>query len=113
MKKFAVLLLPIFATYLCAQQPQTTRTETTETTWSGTLMDAGCYSTQSHETQSKTDPAGTTTKKETTTTVTQCPVTPTTSSFGIMTSDGKFIRFDPSSNARVIELTKTKWNKEI
>jgi len=57
MKKLAaVAVIPLFAGFLCAQQRDTTETQTTttKTTWNGTLVDAGCRAThtESKETAS-------------------------------------------------------------
>ena len=108
MKTFAALaVIPLFAGFLWAQS-QTSQTEThtttTKTTWNGTLIDAGCRSshTEHKETSSTSNSdEGVTTKTETTHNETvDCPVTTTTSSFGLLTSDGKYVRFDqPSKHA--------------
>ena len=39
----------------------------------------------------------------------------TTTSFGLLTPDGKYISFDPASNTRIVEMVKNdkKWNKEF
>jgi len=42
--------------------------------------------------------------------VTECPVTTTSTSFGLLTSDGKYVHFDGASNTRIAEMLKT--NKE-
>src|SRR5258708_34175229 len=99
--KFAVVsLVPLFAGFLLAQQPRTeTQTTTTTTTWNGTLLDAGCRSSHSETKETQSDERGaktTTTRTQTT----DCPVLPTTTSFGLLTSDGRFVRFDPASNTR-------------
>jgi len=116
LKSVAVLAMcPLFAGFLMAQQPQTqTTTTTTTTTWNGTLLDAGCRATHTETKETKSDENGTQTTT-TRTTNTDCPVATTTTSFGVLTSDGKYIRFDPSSNTRIVEMIKNnnKWNKEI
>jgi len=116
MKSVAVwTMCPLFAGFLMAQQPQTqTTTTSTTTTWNGTLLDAGCKATHTETKETKADENGT--KSTTTrTTNTDCPVATTTTAFGVLTSDGKFIRFDPSSNARIGEMIRNnnRWNKEI
>jgi hypothetical protein len=120
MKKFAtVALIPLCAGFIWAQEQQTTTTTETQTTtsrnWDGTLMDAACQSSHSeHSESTTTDPNTGTTRTETTHSETvQCPVTMTTTSFGLMTADGKFVRFDDASNARIIEVVKKnkKWDK--
>jgi len=69
-----------------------------------------------HVEESHTNTTGSVTRTETTTTDSvDCPVTPTTSSFGVMTSDGRYIRFDPASNTRVTEIVKTNksWSRNL
>jgi hypothetical protein len=112
MRPIAVAIIPLFAGLLFAQdQSRTeTRTTTTKTTWNGTLVDAACQRTHTEhsETSREANPdRGVTSKSETTRTETvDCPVTTTTSTFGLLTSDGKFIRFDNPSNTRVVEIVK-------
>jgi hypothetical protein len=102
MKTLAVTILPLFIlTNLQAQETRTTTT-TTKTTWNGTLVDAACQNTRTTRTEST--PAKTeTTRTETT----ECPVTSSTSSFGLLTADGRFIRFDNPSNTRVVQIVKS------
>jgi hypothetical protein len=119
MKKLAAIaVVPFFAGFLFAQaevpqatQTQTTRTQTTTTTTNmeGTLLDAGCYTTHTHKTDTNSNAAGSSTT-ETRTVATNCPVTAQTTSFGLMTPEGKYVAFDPGGNARVVELVKS--NKE-
>jgi len=121
MKRFAVAaVIPLFAGFLWAQTEQTTtRTETTTSrnAFGGTLVDASCRSTHTeHKETSSSTPDGTTTRTETTQTTRDsmdCPVTETTTSFGLVTPDGKFVRFDEPSNTRVVEVVKNKkeWHK--
>ena len=103
-----VAAVPLVAGFLLAQQ---TRTETTTTTWNGTLLDAGCRSTRTESKQSNADG----TKSQTTRTETDCPVATSTTSFGLLTPDGKFVRFDPASNTRIVEMVRNgkKWTTEI
>jgi hypothetical protein len=101
--KIAIAMVPLFAGFLFAQE--TTRTETTTTTWNGTLVDEACRTTRTKET--KSDPGKTETK---TTIVTECPVATTTTSFGLLTADGKYVRFDDASNERIIETIKNNKN---
>ena len=106
--KLAMTLVPLFAGLVFAQE--TTRTETTTTTWNGTLVDEGCRTTQTKETtssESKTEIK--------TTVVTECPVGIATTSFGLFTVDGKYIRFDPASNARIVEMVKSnrEWTADV
>src|ERR1700738_1508067 len=101
MIKFAaVAMIPLFAGFLCAQDQQTTRTEThsstTKTSWNGTLIDAACQSSHSehHESSSSSSSEGgvTTNKTESshseTTKDAACPVTTTTPSLRLLTHDG-------------------------
>ena len=123
MKKFAALaVMPLFAGFLIAQDTRTTetRTTTTKSTWNGTLIDAGCRTTHTEhkESSSSTNPEDktVTTKTETRhSESTDCPVTTTTTSFGLLTSDGRFVRFDDSSNTRIVEMVKTNknWSRDI
>jgi hypothetical protein len=72
-------------------------------------VDAACQNTRTERKESSRDSNAdktVTTRSETTTTV-DCPVTTTTSTFGLMTSDGRFIRFDNPSNTRVVEIVRT------
>ena len=115
MKRFAaVALVPLFAGYLFAQAQQTRTETTTTTTWNGSLVDAGCYTTHTSNrevTESEPDKTKTT---QTRTETTECPVTTTTTTFGLVTPEGKYVRFDEPSNTRVIEVVKTKkWDKSI
>ena len=78
-------------------------TRTTKTTWSGVLVDADCTRTERKETTN--DPL-----RRTVTTVTEtetCPVTPTTRTFGLVTRDGRYMRFDNPSNTRVVEIVRS------
>jgi hypothetical protein len=78
-------------------------------------MDAACQSTHSeHHESTTTDPSTGTTRTESSSSQTvECPVTTTTTSFGLMTSDGKFVRFDDASNTRIIEMVRKnkKWDR--
>src|SRR5690349_19739394 len=106
--KVALRLLPFVAGMMFGQE--TTRTETTTTTWNGTLVDEGCRTTRTKETKSNEK------KTETkTTVVTDCPVATETKSFGLWTADGKYVRFDPASNARILEMVKNnkEWSTDI
>jgi len=128
MIKFAaVAMIPLLAGFLCAQDQQTTRTEThsstTKTNWNGTLVDATCQSSHSehHESSSSTSTEGgvTTRKTESSHSETNrdadCPVTTTTTTFGFMTPDGKYMRFDEPSNTRIIESVKSnrEWSRDM
>jgi hypothetical protein len=116
MKKFAALsVIPLFAGFLCAQDPTETTTTTKTTTYNGTLIDAGCRTTHTVHKESHTNPDSSITTKTERSTTTDCPATMTTSSFGLLTSDGKFVRFDDPSNTKIVEIVKTNktWSKEL
>lgn len=108
--KFATLAAIVFAGCV-GVQAQTTETTTTTTTsassvnYTGTLVDQGCYTTHTKRTESNTS-GDTTTTTETTRVSTECPATASTTSFGLVTPEGKFVRFDDASNTRVIEMVK-------
>lgn len=111
MKTLAVALIPFFAGFLFAQSEQSTTTRTTTTTtWNGTLVDQSCRTTHTKETTS--DERKTETR---TTTSTECPVTTTTTSFGLITPEGKYIQFDNSGNTRIVEMVKKNqtWTSSI
>jgi hypothetical protein len=36
----------------------------------------------------------------------RCPVRAATNPFGLLTQDGKYVRFDPASNAKIVEMIK-------
>src|SRR5260370_32119333 len=118
MKKFATIgLVPLFAGFLWAQEASRTTTTTT-TTWNGTLVDWTCQSSHSEQKESstQTNPDQSVTHKESSrsTTVT-CPVTTTTTSFGLLTSEGRYVHFDEPSNTKIVEVVKSNkdWNRFI
>ena len=123
MNKLATMaVIPLAAGFLLAQSSQSTRTEsesrtTNETTYTGTLVDAGCRSKHSEHTETTTTktPDGSSTTTRTETETVDCPVTPTTTTFGLQTPDGKYVRFDEPSNSRIVEIVKTHkdWNGAI
>jgi len=107
MRPVFLALIPVAAAGLFAQA-RTTTTTTTKTTWNGTLVDASCQSTEHRETTQINPDRNTTTRTETTRTENvDCPVSASTTSFGLMTSDGRFVRFDSPSNARVVEFVRS------
>ena len=119
MKKYAAIaVVPLFAGYLFAQaqttQTSSQETTTTTTTINGTLVDAGCYSTHSHSKDTNSNENSTTTTVKTSDT-TNCPVTTSTTAFGLMTPQGKYVSFDEAGNQRVIEMVKTNksWNQNM
>lgn len=96
MKRFMLLAVPLSAGFLFGQG---------KITLNGTLVDAACQNTkvtQSRETNGQRTITTTETKTETV----DCPVTASTSSFGILTSDGRFIRFDNPSNTRAVQIVR-------
>jgi len=119
-------VIPLFAVFLCGQQTQASQNETrstttTTTTVNGTLVDAGCYTTQTqHKETTSTTPqdenrTSTTTRTETTKKVVECPVTVTTTTFGLLSPEGRYVRFDEPSNTRIVEIVKGNkvWTREI
>ena len=124
-KLIAISAIPLFAGLMWAQTEQQaqreTKTETTTTrtsTWNGALVDASCRTTHSaHRESTETAKVDENTTKTTKTTTesskVECPVTTTTTSFGIMTADGKYIPFDQASNTKVIEVMKSNkdWSR--
>ena len=116
MKKFGALaVIPLFAGFLCAQDRTETHTTTTKTTYEGTLIDAGCQTTHTVHKESHTNPDASVTTRTERTTTTECPATMTTSSFGLLTSDGKFVRFDDGSNTKIVEMVKSNktWSSNL
>jgi hypothetical protein len=109
-KKLAALaVIPLFAGFLYAQQDTRTETQTTTTkttTFNGTLVDAGCRTSTTDRKEMNSSPEQTTTSTEHSES-TDCPVTTNTTSFGLLTSDGRFVRFDNPSNSRIVEMMKT------
>jgi len=116
MKKFAAMaVIPLFAGFLYAQQES--RTVTT-TTWNGTLVDASCQSSHTvhKESSTKTNPDQSVTHKESSSTETvDCPVVTTTTTFGLLTPEGRYLTFDEPSNTKIVEVVKSKkdWNDLI
>src|SRR5262245_1298903 len=114
MRKFmAIACVPLFASFLCAQQEhKETQTTVTKTTWNGTLVDADGRATTTERKETSTNPDQSVTHRTETRTVTECPVTTTTTTFGLLTSDGKYVRFDPAGNTKIVEIVKgnKKWN---
>ena len=109
MRTIAIAVVPLLAGLVCAQDSNRTetRTTTTRTTWNGALVDAACQTTRTERTDSTV--GGVRTQTQTTTTESNnCPVTSATTTFGILTRDGHFVPFDNSSNARVVEIVRTR-----
>lgn len=109
-------VIPLLTGFLYAQEPNVrTETTTTKTTWSGTLVDEACHTSHSQTKQSATDARGATRTETTTTVVTECPVTTTTTSFGFITPEGKYMRFDAPSNTKIVQIVKDnkEWEKQM
>ena|SRR5579872_485990 len=111
MKKFAIIgMIPLITGFLYAQDQRRTETTTTTTTLNGRLVDAACQNTHTEHSASSTttnpDQSVTTRHESSRSESANCPVTTTTTTFGLMTSDGRFIRFDEPSNTRVIQVVK-------
>src|SRR5690242_18638531 len=112
MKLLTIAALSCFIGCLGAQTSQTETTTTRGVDMNGTLVDQNCVTT--HTKQTDTNSSGnTTTTTETNRYVTECPVTTSTTSFGMVTPEGKLMRFDDASNTRVIEVAKSNkaWRK--
>jgi len=119
MRKYAAIaVVPLFAGYLFAQaqttQTSKSETTTTTTTINGTLVDAGCYSTHSHSKDTNSNERSTTTTEKTSDS-SNCPITTSSTAFGLMTPDGKYVSLDEAGNQRVIELVKSNktWNENM
>jgi hypothetical protein len=108
MRNVTLAVVPLFAGLLFAQSQNRTetRTTTTTTTWNGALVDAACQSTRTERTESNV--GGVRTNTQITTESNNCPVTATTTTFGLLTQDGRYIRFDNPSNARVVEIVRSR-----
>ncbi len=115
MKLATIAMFSIFVGCLGAQTSSQTETKTTTTTATaagepvnldGMLVDQSCYSTHSRSKETSSD-ANSTTTTVTTKDVSDCPVTTSTKTFGLLTPDGKMVRFDDASNTRVIQMVKT------
>jgi cytoskeletal protein RodZ len=134
MKKLtAIAAIPLFAGFLMAQsqsgsqtqtESRTTETRTTtqndqsNNTWTGTLVDASCRTSQTahRESSETTHPDENTTRTTTSKSdsyTTECPITTSTTNFGLVTADGQYVSFDQPSNTRVIEVVKKNknWNR--
>jgi hypothetical protein len=103
-----LIIFPLCAGLLFAQPRSRVETQTTTTknTWNGTLVDAACQSTRTEQKESRDVGNNRTVTTTTRTEHLDCPVTTTTTTFGLMTSDGRYIRFDDLSNARVVDIVK-------
>jgi hypothetical protein len=135
MKKLtAIAAIPLFAGFLMAQsqsgsqtqtESRTTETRTTQTdesnaTFTGTLVDASCHTSQTahRESSETTHPDENTTKTTTSKSdsyTTECPITTSTTNFGLMTENGQYVSFDQPSNTRVIEVMKKNkdWSRNM
>ena len=109
MRFATIAILCISTSVLYGQAQRRTEITTTRTTWNGTLVDAACQSgrTERHETTHENAGARSTRTETTRVETVECPATATTTSFGLLTADGRFIRFDNPSNARVIEVVRS------
>ncbi len=132
MKKLAVAVIPLFASFLLFGQSQSQTTQSTEThstttttsssnTWNGTLIDASCHTTHSEHKESTSTSANRDAGTSTTRTesshseVTECPVTTTTTAFAVVTPEGQTVRFDEPSNTKIVEIVKgnKKWTQAM
>jgi hypothetical protein len=83
-------------------------------------VDASCRTSQTahRESSETTHPDENTTRTTTSKSdsyVTECPVTTTTTNFGLITADGQYVSFDQPSNTRVIEVMKKNrnWSRDL
>ena len=113
MKLTTIAMCTAFIGCLGAQTSSQTQSTTTTTTTSsvpvemgGMLVDQGCYTTHSRSKETNSDPNSTTTTV-TTKDSSDCPVTAQTKTFGLMTPDGRVVRFDDAGNSRVMEMMKS------
>ena len=106
MRFTAVAVMALFAGCLSAQTSQTTETKTTTVDLNGALVDAPCYTTHEQTRSTSPNPNGSITTTESSRLVTECPVTDTSTTIGLLTPDGRFVRFDNAGNTRVIEMVK-------
>lgn len=120
MKLTILAVSSLFMGFLSAQTNQISRQPdqrdmAATTNVDGTLVDQGCHSTHSRRTETTTNPDNSTTTTEITHVVTECPVTTTTTSFGVMTPDGRYLRLDDGGNTRVVEMIRSNpnWGDEI
>ena len=115
MRFATVAFISIFIGCLGAQTSQTeTRTAKTTTTaatnpvdLNGTLFDQNCYTTHFREQETNTN-QNTTTTTVTTKVSTDCPVTASTTTYALMTPDGRIVRFDADSNREVRRMMKSE-----
>ena len=112
LKTQAAAVILLFTGSVYAQQQRTETTTTTKTTWNGTLIDESCHTSHSQTKESKTSDQGVTRTQTTTTIVTECPITTTTTKFGLFTGDGKYLRFDAPSNSKIVQIVKSNKNWE-
>lgn len=112
MKLATIAMFSVFVGCLGAQTSSQSESRTTTTTTTapmnmeGTLIDQSCYSTHSHSKETTSNPDSTTTTV-TTKDSSNCPVTTSTRTFGLVTPDGRVVRFDNASNDRVMEMMKS------
>jgi hypothetical protein len=112
MKLATIAMLSVFMGCLGAQTSSQSESKTTTTTTSapvsldGTLVDQNCYTTHTRSKETNSDPNSTTTTV-TTKDSSDCPVTTTTKTFGLLTPDGRMVRFDDASNVRVNQMMRS------
>jgi len=109
MKPVTITILALCAGVIHAQDQRRTEITTTSTTLNGTLVDAACQSSRTeHRESTSTNAANRSTTTESTRVETvECPATTTTTNFGLLTPDGRFIRFDNPSNTRVVDVVRS------
>jgi hypothetical protein len=100
MRTVTITSIALCAGLALAQSTVETRTTTSRTTLNGALVDATCQMT-------KTERTSTAVGQITRTESSGCTPTAATTAFGLVTADGRFVRFDDGSNARVVQIVRT------
>jgi hypothetical protein len=95
-------IIVFFGGYLWAQTQEREPAQTKATSWKGTLIDSGCRSPNSE-------------RDKTTSHANSYPEVTSTTSYGLITADGKCIPFDVDSNEKVSGLLKirTNWSENV
>ena len=103
MNKFLMAaVIALVGGYLGAQTHEGELRKPKTTTWKGTLVDSGCRSPHSERHKTTSDSSS-------------FPVVTSTTSYGLITADGKCIPFDVASNEKVSGLLKMKkdWSENV
>jgi len=102
MNKFVKATIIVLVGGALGAQTQGESPKSKATTWKGTLVDSGCRSPQSARQKTASDSSS-------------YPEVTSTTSFGLITEDGKCIPFDVGSSEKVSGLLKMKknWSENI